>query len=94
MFEQEGAKSAEVVRGLRSRVEEVRAVAGLTAVEGPGLQVTLSDSALRQSPTGDPNDLVRCIRNVPLGPLGMARTASAVPDTGERGMSRRAVSGA
>ena len=32
--------------------------AGLGAVRGPGLVVVLSDSTLRESPTGDPNDLV------------------------------------
>jgi uncharacterized protein YlxW (UPF0749 family) len=57
-FEQVRAKDDEAVKGLRSRVEETRAIAGLTAMEGPGLQVTLNDSALEQSPTGDPNDLV------------------------------------
>jgi uncharacterized protein YlxW (UPF0749 family) len=32
--------------------------AGLAAVRGRGLSVVLSDSSLREAPTGDPNDLV------------------------------------
>lgn len=31
---------------------------GLAPVEGPGIRVELRDSSLRESPTGDPNDLV------------------------------------
>jgi uncharacterized protein YlxW (UPF0749 family) len=58
MFEQGHVKDDEAVKGLKSRVDETRIIAGLTAVEGPGLKVTLNDSALEQSPTGDPNDLV------------------------------------
>lgn len=57
-FEQERAKDDKVVKQLRSRADEIGVIAGLTAVEGPGLRVTLNDSALEQSPTGDPNDLV------------------------------------
>lgn len=57
-FEQGRAKDDEAVKRLRSRVDEASVMAGLTVVEGPGLAVTLNDSALEQSPTGDPNDLV------------------------------------
>lgn len=34
------------------------AFAGTAAVRGPGLRIELRDSTLRESPTGDPNDLV------------------------------------
>jgi len=57
-FEQERAKDDGIVKTLNSDVDEMRVMAGLTAVSGPGLHVTLNDSALEQSPTGDPNDLV------------------------------------
>lgn len=47
------------------RIESVRRQAlalapyvGLAPVRGPGLRVELNDSTLRESPTGDPNDLV------------------------------------
>lgn len=51
--------------GSRKRVDAIRAqadvlaeFAGVAAVEGPGVRVVLRDSTLRESPTGDPNDLV------------------------------------
>lgn len=43
---------------LRRRIDGLAGVAGLTAVAGPGIVVTLTDSSLQRSPTGDPNDLV------------------------------------
>lgn len=43
---------------LRARIAALAEVAGLAPVAGPGVVVTLRDSTLRRSPTGDPNDLV------------------------------------
>src|SRR5438270_8549105 len=39
-------------------VAAVEGVSGLMAVTGPGLKVTLDDSSMRTSPTGNLNDLV------------------------------------
>lgn len=51
--------------GREKTLGEIRALSdgllpyvGLAAVEGPGVRVELRDSSLRESPTGDPNDLV------------------------------------
>ncbi|MHB8510747.1 MAG: DUF881 domain-containing protein [Actinomycetota bacterium] len=43
---------------IRKLFESLAPYAGLAAIKGPGLRVTLQDSPLRRSPTGDPNDLV------------------------------------
>ena len=54
-----------VTSGRAARLAQIRALAdgllpyaGLAAVHGPGLRIELRDSTLRDSPTGDPNDLV------------------------------------
>lgn len=46
------------LRALRAAIDSIAPYAGLTPVEGPGLRVELRDSTLRESPTGNPNDLV------------------------------------
>jgi len=46
------------LRSTRAVIDALARVAGLTEVQGPGLVVELRDSALHESPTGDPNDLV------------------------------------
>jgi uncharacterized protein YlxW (UPF0749 family) len=46
------------VRALQAQVEELDGLAGGRALAGPGVTVTLDDSGLARSPTGDPNDLV------------------------------------
>ena len=43
---------------IRELIDGLAPYAGLGAVEGPGIRVELRDSTLRDSPTGDPNDLV------------------------------------
>ena len=43
---------------LQRRIDKLAAPAGMTPVTGPGLEVTLSDSALAVSPSGNINDLV------------------------------------
>lgn len=44
--------------GLRRSAGALAPFAGLSPVRGPGVRVTLRDSTLRTSPSGDPNDLV------------------------------------
>jgi uncharacterized protein YlxW (UPF0749 family) len=46
------------LRSTRAAIDALARTAGLTVVHGPGLVVELRDSALHESPTGDPNDLV------------------------------------
>lgn len=57
-LEGEGAARGRSVASLRRIADGLAPLAGLAPVRGPGLRVTLSDSSLRSSPTGDPNDLV------------------------------------
>lgn len=52
------ARQERGLRALRARLEALEPLAGLTAVDGPGLAIELRDSVLRESPSGDPNDLV------------------------------------
>ncbi|MDP8969699.1 MAG: DUF881 domain-containing protein, partial [Actinomycetota bacterium] len=56
-FEQAEAADAEALGTLKPRLDEA-AAAGLSAVRGPGVIATLSDSTLESSPTGNLNDLV------------------------------------
>ena len=57
-FEAADSSDAEELAGLQERVEALLAPAGMTDVRGPGLEVTLTDSALETSPSGNLNDLV------------------------------------
>jgi uncharacterized protein YlxW (UPF0749 family) len=57
-FDREHSADDHALTTLRDRVEEAAVAAGLTAVEGPGVAVALTDSSLNESPTGDLNDLV------------------------------------
>ncbi len=43
---------------LTADLEGTRRLLGMAEMEGPGLEVTLDDSPLDTSPTGDPNDLL------------------------------------
>jgi len=45
-------------RGTEDLLAGMSTLAGLSPMAGPGLRVTLDDSSLRQSPTGNINDLV------------------------------------
>lgn len=56
-FEQAGPDDEERA-GLQARIEEMAAPAGLTAVRGPGLVVSLNDSTESPGRDGDPNDLI------------------------------------
>lgn len=57
-YEAASAADAQVVSRLQRRVDRVLAPSGMTAVRGPGLAVTLSDSSLETPPSGNVNDLV------------------------------------
>jgi uncharacterized protein YlxW (UPF0749 family) len=46
------------VRAVQGEVDDMSAVAGSRGLDGPGVIVTLDDSNLARSPSGDPNDLV------------------------------------
>ena len=52
-----GPATAEV-RATAAEVADLAALAGAGGVSGPGVVVTLDDSDLSRSPSGDPNDLV------------------------------------
>jgi uncharacterized protein YlxW (UPF0749 family) len=52
-----GPATAEV-QATSAQVEELTALAGGGGLSGPGVAVTLDDSDLSRSPSGDPNDLV------------------------------------
>lgn len=88
-----GASGREqVLAEVRSRAEALAPLAGLTAVRGRGLRVVLTDSSLRESPTGDPNDLViheQDIQAVVNALWGAGAEAIAV--NGERVTSRSAI---
>lgn len=55
---EQGAGRQEGSAALRSRFDQVSMVAGLVAVRGPGLRVSLDDSNLEEAPSGNVNDLV------------------------------------
>lgn len=57
-LEANAAARGRAVRELRRTADGLAPFAGLSSVSGPGIRVTLSDSSMRTSPTGDPNDLV------------------------------------
>lgn len=57
-LEEASAADAAVAKRLQRHVDRLVAPAGMTAVAGPGVVVTLSDSTLQTAPSGDLNDLV------------------------------------
>ncbi|HEY8340500.1 MAG TPA: DUF881 domain-containing protein [Egibacteraceae bacterium] len=57
-FQERDTPQADAIAALQAQVDEIAAAAGLAAVRGPGVEVTLQDSSLETSPRGDPNDLV------------------------------------
>jgi len=82
--------------GTQQRAGEVAAVstmAGLSAVEGPGLRVTLSDSKLDEPPTGgNVNDLVIHSQDVQAVVNGLWRAgAEAMAINGQRVVSTSAI---
>lgn len=56
-YQRELAASTEMLKGISAELERQKMMAGLLAVEGPGVLVTLEDSSLRSaSATADSND--------------------------------------
>jgi uncharacterized protein YlxW (UPF0749 family) len=77
---------------LNAQREALAPFAGLAAVRGRGLSVVLSDSPLRESPTGDPNDLVIHEQDLQAVVNALwAAGAEAVAINGERVTARSAV---
>jgi uncharacterized protein YlxW (UPF0749 family) len=77
---------------LAQQAEALAPAAGLGAVRGPGAVVELADSTLRESPTGDPNDLV--VHEQDLQAIVNALWASgaeAIAVNGERITARSAI---
>ena len=75
-----------------TRLAEVQQVAGLGAVAGRGLKVTLDDSSDKQSPTGNVNDLVIHSQDVQAVVNALWRAgAEAVAINGQRLVSTSAV---
>lgn len=71
--------------GLERSLVALRRQAGLAPVEGPGVSVELRDSSLRESPTGDPNDLVIHEQDLQAVVNGLWRAgAEAMAINGER----------
>ena len=58
LLEANATGSQRRIAGIRRQVDALAPFAGVAAISGPGVRVTLNDSKLRRSPTGDPNDLV------------------------------------
>lgn len=73
-------------------LSRVRALAGLVALEGPGLTVTLDDSSLPASPSGNVNDLVIHSGDVQAVANGLwAAGAEALSVNGQRVMPTSAL---
>lgn len=75
-----------------SSIQQANATAGLLAVSGKGFTVTLNDSKLESSPTGNINDLVIHSQDVQAVVNGMwAAGAEAISINGQRLVSTSAV---
>lgn len=84
---QEGRMAA-----IRDRIDALAPLAGLAPVRGPGVVVVLRDSKLRESPTGDPNDLVVHEQDLQAVVNGLwAAGAEAISVSGERITSLSAI---
>jgi uncharacterized protein YlxW (UPF0749 family) len=80
------------IRDLLERIEALSVLAGGGALEGPGVIVTLDDSSLSRSPSGDPNDLVVHEEDIQAVVNALwAAGAEAVAVNGERLTSTSAV---
>lgn len=80
------------IRDLLDRIESLSVLAGGGGLEGPGVVVTLDDSSLTRSPSGDPNDLVVHEEDIQTVVNALwAAGAEAVAINGERLTSASAV---
>ena len=87
-----GSARQRELAALNAQRDALAPFAGLAAVRGRGLSVVLSDSTLRESPTGDPNDLVIHEQDLQAVVNALwAAGAEAVAINGERVTARSAV---
>jgi uncharacterized protein YlxW (UPF0749 family) len=87
-----GSARQRELNALNAQRDALAPFAGLSAVTGRGLSVVLSDSTLRESPTGDPNDLVIHEQDLQAVVNALwAAGAEAVAINGERITARSAV---
>ena len=78
--------------GLQTQVDEIALAAGLVAVTGPGVEVSLDDSSLEESPSGNINDLVIHSQDVQAVVNSLWRSgAEAMSINGQRLVSTSAV---
>lgn len=57
-FETAASTGQRSLQQLRAEIDRLGRFVGVTEIVGPGVRVELRDSTMRESPTGDPNDLV------------------------------------
>lgn len=57
-FQEAPAVGTAAIAEIQSQLDAAAVQAGMTGIVGPGVVVTLTDSPLRDAPSGDPNDLV------------------------------------
>lgn len=90
---QKGAGTRQLgLADVQQQIDRLDPLAGLTPLTGPGVQVTLRDSPMRHSPTGDPNDLVIHQQDIQAVVNALwAGGAEAVSINGERLTSNSAV---
>jgi uncharacterized protein YlxW (UPF0749 family) len=88
----DAAAHRSAMASLEDELATLGALAGARPVRGPGVVVTLRDSSLRKSPTGDPNDLVIHEQDIQAVVNAIwAGGAEAVSINGERVTSETAV---
>lgn len=84
-FEETAGHGRRRLEQLRAEADRLGVLYGLTEISGPGLAVELRDSTLRESPTGDPNDLVIHEEDLQAVVNGLwAAGAEAISINGER----------
>jgi len=57
-YERSSSQGEQRLQQLRAEIDRLGSLYGTTEISGPAVVVELRDSSLRESPTGDPNDLV------------------------------------
>lgn len=87
-YEKAAAENRTATAGINRQLQEMRALVGLTALEGPGLVVTLNDSTLPPKPGEDPNKTILHYSDIASVVSELwASGAEAIAVNGERVMS-------
>ncbi len=87
-YEKAAAENRTATVGINRQLQEMRALVGLTALEGPGLVVTLNDSTLPAKPGEDPNKTILHYSDIASVVSELwASGAEAIAVNGERVMS-------